>query len=308
MKARTTTLCLAAFLLLLSQTNAQAQLKGFAFLRTTVGARAAGMGNAYIAMKNDLHSIVANPAALAGISERRGTFDYVNHLLDIQSGFGAYLHPMASGNLAFSLFYQDYGKLDKLDEQGNEQGTFSANSFILTAAYARPSTEKLWLGAAIKYFRSNIEDFSADGFAVDLGVYLSTSIFDNLQIGAGVFNLGKARTAFITTKEDLPTRLEVGVSKRLAHLPLEWALSLQKYPDEDLRFAAGGEFTLSENLFFRLGYNSLGKDQKLGASSDRFAGISTGLGLSYEKYQFDYAYSSYGVVGSLSRFSVSIKF
>ena len=299
---------LAAFFFSLLITDANAQLKGFAFLRTTIGARAAAMGGAYTAMRNDVRAIASNPALLAGFSRRIGAFDYTNHFLDIQSGFGAYLHPMKQANMAVSLFFQDYGNFSRMDEFGNEVGAFSANSFILTAAYARKYNEQIWFGGSVKYFRSAIDNYTADGFAIDLGMYIMTSIFDNLQIGGGVFNLGTARTAFISTKESLPTRVELGLSKRLAHLPLEWSLALQQYMGEKLQFAVGGEFTISENMFLRLGYNSLGKDQKIGASEDRFAGVSLGLGLAHKNYQFDYSFSSFGIIGSQNRFSFSVQF
>ncbi|MDQ7065758.1 MAG: PorV/PorQ family protein [candidate division KSB1 bacterium] len=283
-------------------------MKGFAFLSTVVGARAGAMGNAYIAMTNDLHAISSNPAALAVLSKRQGAFDYVNHFLDIQSGFGAYLHPLKTGNLAFSLYLRDYGKLDRLDEFGNEDGTFSANSFILTAAYARKLDSQIRVGGAVKYFRSALESYVADGFALDVGVLVESTIFDNLKMAAGIFNLGVARTAFIETRESLPTRVEFGFSKRLAHLPFEWSLAILKYLGDDWLVAAGGEFTLSDNLFFRLGYNSLAREQKVGLADERFAGFSTGLGIIYQKYKIDYSFTSYGVVGSQNRFSITFEF
>ncbi len=302
------TFILIAATLFLQTDFLSAQLRGFAFLRTTFGGRAGGMGGAYTAMTGDLHAIGSNPALIAGLKKRQGAFDYVNHVLDIQSGFGAYLHPLRNGNLAIALFFQDYGDLQRIDEFGNEQGSFSASSFALAASYSRKIQPSVWVGGTLKYFRSAIDAYSADGFAVDAGVFWQTSLFDNLKVGAAVANLGRARTAFIETRESLPTRVEVGVSKRLAHLPLEWALTLQKYPDEDLIFAAGGEFTLSPHLFLRLGYNSLAKDQKVGLSNERFAGISTGFGIRYQKYLIDYSFTSMGAVGSQNRLSLSVTF
>ncbi len=284
---------------------ASSQLRGFSFLNTVAGARAGAMGGAYIAMTNDLHAISSNPAVLALLDRRQGTFDYVNHFLDIQSGFGAYLHPMQNGNLAFSLYFRDYGQLERLDEFGNETGTFSANSFVLTGAYARKLDSQIRVGGAMKYFRSALESYAADGFAVDFGVLWETGFLDNLKIGAGIFNLGFARTAFIETRESLPTRLEFGLSKRLAHLPFEWSLALRKFVGGDWAAAAGGEFTLSDHLFFRLGYNSLAREQKIGLADERFAGFSTGLGIIYQKYKIDYSFASYGAVGSQNRFSLT---
>jgi hypothetical protein len=308
MKKNTFCIAAAALILLSLQANLYSQNRGFHFLRNTIGARVASMAGAFVAIDKDIYAIVTNPAALASITEKQGTVDYVNSVLDIQSGFGAYVHPMTAGNIAFSIYYKDYGSFEKLDEFGSNIGSFSANSFVLTAAFARQYTKQIWYGGAVKYIQSGIESYSASGFAADLSFFYNSDIFDNLRIGGGIFNLGKATTAFIETKEELPTRLELGLSKELAHLPLRYSLAVQKYIEEDFRIAVGGEFKLSESLFFRLGYNTLGRDQKLGSDSDRFAGVSTGFGLVVKKYNIDYAYSSWGTVGSVNRFSFTFRF
>jgi len=309
MNRKTLTFVLAATVFCLLDTPSLfSQLRGYAFLRNITGARQASMGGAYTAMAGDLHALVANPAALSQLTRKEVAFDYVNQVLDIQSGFGAYLHPLSHGNLAFSLYFQDYGKLQKLDEFGNEQGNFSANNFILSVAYARPYTESVWLGGALKFFQSSLADYSSNGFAMDLGIYVNTNFFENLRLAAGVYNLGTVTSAYLSTKEKLPTRLEIGVAKKLAHLPLEYSISAIQVFGEDFQFAIGGEFTITKNAFLRLGYNSIGRDQKLGISNDRFAGLAGGLGLNYRNYRFDYAYSSSGVLGSVNRLSLAYSF
>ena len=298
---------LAATVFLTLTTHSFSQTRGFHFLRSPVGARVASMAGAFTAIDNDLFAIASNPAALAGITKKQGTVDYVNSVLDIQSGFGAYIQPLTAGNLALSLFYKDYGSFDKLDEFGNNSGSFSASAVVLTAAFSRQYTKQIWYGAAVKYIHSGIDVYSASGFAFDASLFYHSNLFENLKIGGGIYNLGNATSAFIDTREKLPTRVEVGASKELAHLPLRYSLTLRKYFDEDFEFAAGGEFKLSESLFFRLGYNSLGRDQKLENSSDRFADMSLGFGLIVKKYNIDYAYSSWGTIGSINRFSFTFQ-
>ena len=304
MQKKTLSIATAAFALSIFATSSFSQTRGFHFLRNTIGARAASMAGAFTAVENDLYAIATNPAALAGITKKQGTVDYVNSVLDIQSGFGAYVHPLAAGNIAVSLFYKDYGSFDKSDEFGNSVGSFSANSLVLSAVFARQYTKKIWYGAGVKFIHSGIDVHTANAFAFDAALFYHSDIFENLKIGGGIYNLGKATTAFIDTKEELPTRIEFGVSKTLAHLPLRYSLTVRQFLGEDFQLAAGGEFKLSENLFFRLGYNSLGQDQKLENSSDRFAGVSTGFNINKKKkYLIDYSYASWGTVGSLNRFS-----
>jgi hypothetical protein len=144
--------------------------------------------------------------------------------------------------------------------------------------------------------------------AVDLGFIYQSTIMENLTFAGGIFNLGKERAAFIKTKESLPLNFQFGVSKKLAHLPLMYSLTLLKYQEEDLRVRAGGEFLLSKGLLMRLGYDSVRNDQKVGTDSDRFAGLSFGLGMTIHDYTLDYSLSSFGEVGSLNRLSFSMAF
>jgi len=157
---------------------------------------------------------------------------------------------------------------------------------------------------------SEIDQYTADGFGLDIGVIYHSTLFDNLNFGAGIFNIGGARTAYIETKEQIPFNFQFGVSKRLAHLPFTYSAVVLRYRDEDFRFRFGGEFEISKKFYMRFGYDTVGKDQKLdtGSTGDRFAGLSLGFGLSYNEYAFDYAFSSFGEVGSLNRLSLSVMF
>ncbi len=282
---------------------------GFAFLRVPVGARQAAMGASFLAVSKDVHAIYYNPAGIANLPMRSGAFGYLNHILDIQSFFGAYVHPHTRGSYGIAVNFTDYGEFTETDASGAETGkTFGANTVAAYLTYSRLHAERWLLGVNLKLLRMELAQYSADGVAVDLGVIYQSTIMDNLTFAAGVFNLGKERSAFIRTKEALPLNFQLGVSKRLAHLPLLYSLTLLKYQDEDLRFRAGGEFTLSKSLYLRLGYDTVGSDQKVGTDRDRFAGISFGLGFAIHDYVLDYSLSSFGEVGSLNRLSFSMTF
>jgi hypothetical protein len=281
---------------------------GFAFLRIPVGARPAAMGASFLAVSRDAHAIYYNPAGLANVPTRTGAFGYLNHILDIQSFFGAYVHPHARGSYGLAISYADYGEFTRTNEFGEENGSFGANTLVAYLSYSQLRAERLMLGVNVKLIRAQLEKFTADGFAVDLGFIYQSTIMDNLTFAGGVFNLGKERAAFIKTKERLPLNFQFGISKKLAHLPLLYSLSLIKYQEEDVRFRAGGEFTLSKGLLMRLGYDSVRSDQKVGTEGDRFAGLSFGLGLTVDDYTLDYSLSSFGEVGSLNRLSFSMTF
>jgi len=281
---------------------------GFEFLRTQVGARPAGMAGAFVAFAKDVNSLYYNPAGIATFSQKTGSFTYLRHLLDFNSGFIGYVQPdMGPGNLGVSVLFMDYGDFPKTDINGQETGNFGANSVALSSSYALSPYKNLFVGASVKYIRSSIDNFAADAVAADFGLlYAIPSQALTLAISAS--NLGTATSAFVETKDPLPSNVRLGFSKLLAHLPLVLSFNLYKYRDEDWYGALGGEFILSDNLLLRLGYDSSGRDMQVDSSKDRFAGAAIGLGLLWRTFKIDYSYTSFGVIGSLSRFSVTGQF
>ncbi|MBC8182381.1 PorV/PorQ family protein [candidate division KSB1 bacterium] len=282
---------------------------GYQFLRTYSGARPSAMAGAFISFSGDIHSVYFNPAGLAEMNGRVASATYLNHILDFQSGFIAYAMPLKNlGNMAVSLNYMNYGELDETDSQGNELGTFSAGSFYLTSALSRKLNDNLMVGGSVKFIHSSIATYNSSAVAMDLGLIYHVPFIEDFTVGLGVFNLGTALSAFVDTKDPLPLNFVFGFSKPLEHLPLEYCVSINKYIDDDVQVNVGGEFTISKEIYLRLGYNSLGRNQKIGGGGDQFAGVSAGFGFEWQKYYLDYSLSSYGAIGYLNRLSFSYKF
>jgi long-subunit fatty acid transport protein len=281
---------------------------GFQFLRTQVGARPAALGGAFLAVSGDANALHYNPAGIATLDKRGATFTYLNDLLDFNTGFVGVVQPgIGPGHMGLGVLYKDYGNFKKTDLQGQEIGQFNANSISIALTYAVQPLKNLLVGSSAKYIRASIDHFSADAVALDAGaMYIIPS--QNLTLAAGIFNAGQATSAFIETKDDLPLNVAVGFSKRLAHLPLQVSFQLYKYRDEDWHGAFGGEFTLTRQLYLRLGYDNMGRNLEVDSSKDRFAGAAIGFGFLWSDIHLDYAFTSYGEIGSLNRFSISGQF
>ena len=67
----------------------------------------------------------------------------------------------------------------------------------------------------------------------------------------------------------------------------------------------GAEFTLSKVLKLRLGYDNERRSEFKIGSTAGIAGFNAGLGVKISDYQFDYGYSSLGLVGGLHRIGIS---
>ena len=277
---------------------------GFSFLRTNVGARPSAMGGMFVAFSGDLHNIFYNPAGLADISQRAWSISYLKHLLDFHSGFAVFAQPYNDKiGYGISVNYINFGNFTRRDESGQSNGEFGAGSLALSAGAGAQIYYNVLAGATIKYIHSSIDNYTSDAFACDLGIVYHSPIKD-FDIGISVSNLGFVRTAFIETKDDLPLQYRVGFANRLAHLPLQFGANVYKYSDDDFRWNVGGEFTLSQNLFLRWGYDSIGTDMEVGSSKDSFAGISLGFGILWRNFHFDYSFSSLGELGTQNRLSI----
>ncbi len=281
---------------------------GFQFLKMQVGARAAGMAGAFLAVPNDVNALFYNPAGIAVLGQKSASFSFHDDLLDINSGFLGYVHPkVGPGNIGVSVLYRDYGDITRTDINGVEDGTFGSNYFSIAGSYGLVAMENLLVGGSVKYVQGMIDNYTASAIAADIGVmYMIPD--QELIFALGFSNLGTTISAFVDEKDPLPMQFRAGVSKRLAHLPLLLGLNLYKYNDEPWYFALGGEFTLTPNVFLRLGYDSFGRDLDVDSSKDTLAGAAIGVGFLWKNINFDYSYSSLGALGALNRFTISGRF
>lgn len=301
--------------LVIGQTSANNNLtSGFEYLRTDFSPRTAGMSHAFTAVTNDVSAMFVNPGGLAFIEQKQFTFNYSNYLLDINGGSAAYAQPLEPlGILSVGLIYMNYGEFQESDENANLVGrTFSANEIALGIGISNHLDQHFSYGLNLKYAFSKIHDYIASALAFDFGLIYTAPFQEDLNIAFSMLNLGSNFEYYAETKESLPLSLRLGFSKKLAHLPLEIAASLNDlniksdgFFDRFKRFSIGGEFRLSDLLRLRLGYNNDLHNNFARTSDDKFGGVSGGIGIYWKNMRFDYAYSNFSSLGSIHRFGIS---
>ena len=293
------------FLLISSQTLAQST---YEFLRLDMSPRAAALGGGYVANASDPNVLFYNPAGIKTIEHIPISFSFVKHLMDINSASLASTFEIAGiGKFGAAIQYVNYGNFTEANQFGDRTGDFGAGDLALILGYANNISENFYYGANLKFIYSNIDDVSSTGLAVDLGLqYLLLD--DGWNFGFSVLNLGSQLTAYYNTKEDLPLDVQLGLSKKLAHVPIQFFFSFNKLNAAENRFEyfnAGLEFTLGKAIELRFGYNNKErKDLKIGSTAG-LAGYSLGLGVNISSYKFDYAFSSMGSIGALHRIGIA---
>ncbi len=287
---------------------------GFEFLRTDFSPKSSAMGGAFVAMRGDITSLFHNPAGMAYMENRQVMASYTDYVIDIGGGVAAYSDRLPGyGQITASIIYMDYGSFDEANQFAEKTGrTYGASDLALAVSLSNFLQEGLAYGVTVKYARSSIDVWNASALALDFGLLYEVPFENDLFIGISLFNIGKALTAFVDTKESLPTSLRIGFAKKLEHLPLEFNASLNDVNvnagsvwEHLRRFSVGGEFTLSQMLRLRLGYdNELHSSLKTDSGAG-FSGVNIGFGLYWNEYRLDYGFSSFGDLGNTHRFGIS---
>ncbi|MDP8207581.1 MAG: PorV/PorQ family protein [Candidatus Electryonea clarkiae] len=275
----------------------------FDLMRIDPTPRGSALGGHPVALSwyGGLDAIFNNPAGLASNSTQKTSIAYGDHPIDLSSGMAAYGRPLLQGYGSVAISHFNYGSFDEyasLDAARN--GTFTANEIMLIAGYGKTIVKGLSAGAAGKFVSGKIESYKSSAVAFDAGLYFETGISD-IDLAATVSNIGTQISAYNEVSEDIPMTIRAGGSKKLEHLPLRLSAASHLEQNEDVYLTASGEFTVSPILKLRVGYTSFGIDYRVEGASDSFAGISGGLGINWQRMNFDYAFQSMGAIGQVHR-------
>ncbi|MFQ6032293.1 MAG: PorV/PorQ family protein [Candidatus Zixiibacteriota bacterium] len=278
---------------------AETDNSGLSFLKFGMGAKAVGMGEAFVAQSGEVTSAWWNPAGLAGIEGVEASFTHNQWFQDITTEYfaSAINFKCQTNVLGLSVALNKIPSIQKRGEVPSSEpiALFDAHDVVFGLSYATGIIEKVNLGITAKWLYEKIDIHSASGWGLDLGGIYSP--LENLQFGLSVLNLGQ-KMKFEKEKFSLPTLYKVGVvyflEKKNLNSDFVFGLDLVKPRDDEVKIHLGGEVSLYQTLKTRLGYQG-GYDEK---------DFSFGLGTSFGKYSIDYGYlphkSSLGNVHSVS--------
>lgn len=327
---------IAAIVLLANHSSANAQQAGsntYDFLNLTNSARVGALGGNQVGMSlDDVSLVFHNPANLSSELHQSLTFNYVPYVADIKITYAGYAHHIESvGTFGLSVHAINYGTFDRADIDGNLQGTFSAAEYAINLSYSKALSPRLMAGISLKPIISNLEQYNSFGLAADLGM-LYTSTDGLFSAGLTLKNIGSQITTYNDTYEPLPTDLQIGISKKLAHAPFRFSLTAQDLFDWNMKYkvsdgngdiiegegndgnafdqlmrhmVVGVELVPSDNFYVAVGYNhrrrqELGINEKMSTT-----GFSWGFGFRVYKFHFAYGSARYHLAGSSNHFSIS---
>lgn len=201
------------------------------FLKMGIGSRSAAMGDAYVALANDITALYWNPAGITHISGTEVGYSYTNWILDINHSFFGIARNLGSlGVVGVSFNYLSMGEMERTtpSEPHGTGAFFNSSDMALGIAYARNLTDRFSVGMKVKYIRESISFSSASTIAIDAGTQFVTG-FHGLRIGMSITNFGGKMTMrgtdqIVKAKAD---QVIEGVPEKTARLETEaWEIPL----------------------------------------------------------------------------------
>jgi hypothetical protein len=306
------------------------------FLSMGIGARAIGMGSAYVSVGTDATAMYWNPAGIADARSNQAIFSQTNWLLDIKLNYiGLVLNLGSVGNLGINMTALSMSDME-VTTANNPEGTgdtFAAGMYAFGVTYARHLTQNFIIGANLKYVREDISNSSAQGLALDIGTMFMTPFY-GVRFSSSITNFGtKMQMAgddliiqhdpnpnsfgdnanlnayYATDSYDMPLRLQIGLAKDFNFSGQRLTLAVDAaHPNDNTEYVnLGGELALfDEMIFIRGGFKTL-------FMRDREEGLTLGAGYRTPKVgdfdlSIDYAFQNMEHLGDIHTFGFILSF
>ena len=289
----------------------------------------------------DISLVTQNPALMRPGLHNELSLNYNAYYAGISVMNLAYGYhiPKINTSFVFAVQYLNYGNFVQTDNVGNEQGNFKASDYAITLGASRNYGERWRYGANLKWANSVLFDKNAYAVLADIGIdYADTA--NLLNIGVVAKNMGVMIKKYDPSQqaEPLPFDLQLGISKRFAHLPLRLMMTVHHLYEWDIRYnnpadvevgsvfgtqdttttsggkfgdklfrhiIFGGELLLGKRLTVTVAYNHLRRGELGLKDKQALAGFSFGAGINLNKFQVHYARSYYHLTGAYNEFGLN---
>jgi len=306
------------------------------FLSIAQGARALGMGGAFVAVANDPSAMYWNPAGITDIEGIGFIVDHTTWIADINYEFiGATVALGNYGALGVNITASNIGemKVTTVDQQEGTGEIFGVTDMAVGLSYGLKLTDAFAIGFNPKFVYQRIWKMSANAFALDMGIKYRTP-FEGVTLGMSISNFGtkmqmEGNNAIVsydpdpegsgnngripanlsTDEWELPLNFRVGIGY---NIPLgglgKMVLALDAmHPSDNYESVnIGGEYVFDDFIYLRGGMKSL--FQKDSEETYTFGfGIKQFL-IGNLQFSVDYAWQEFNRLKNAQKFSFGINF
>ena len=222
------------------------------FLKIGIGARAEGMGGAFVAVSDDASALYWNAAGIARIDPDKAELmlnhtqwvadlqleqiGYVFHLKRFPGAFGIHARALTMKPMVETTAYQP----DPLVGTGR---TFDAGMMTVGLSYGRSFTDKFSAGVTANLIHEGLAELSQQTYAFDVGTLYDVGTL-GMKIGMAISNIG-TQVQFIDRQARIPAVFRVGTSVSLlnkADQKLIGSFDFSHPPDNSEHMNVGTEY------------------------------------------------------------------
>lgn len=296
----------------------------FSFLNLSENAKVAALGGSLISAydSNDVNTGTYNPANIQKSHHKMVGFNFMPMKQGIKKSSLTYVHDFNKiGPLNFSIQHIGYGEITSTNSLGDDIGTIKPQEYAVSVG---KSFEQgiFKMGGNLKFVGSNFGKYNAYGVLVDLG---GTMVHPTKQLTASLLikNIGFAINKYTQSSEmTMPLNVMAGLTYKPEHMPIRFTVSTHDWQKWDVQYLdstatfnidtngdkipeeksfseklfrhvnIGGEFILSQNLNFRMGYNHM-RRKELKTEAKGGSGFSFGGMIRIKRFTIEYTKAYY---------------
>ncbi|MFH1008858.1 MAG: PorV/PorQ family protein [Candidatus Latescibacterota bacterium] len=305
---------------------------GMHALKLGIGAKAAAMGESFVAVADDPSALYWNPSGIARLEGATAFASFIQWPAEISlSTLGLIYHLGTMGTVGFSFSALTTGYMN-VRTVFHPEGTgevFSARDVVVGVTFAKNLTDRFSFGGTVKMVQEELEDYRDTAVAFDIGTLYDIGI-RSLRLGMAVLNFGPELGFDVDEDGDgeinedpndqldndkdglidedgpeagvpLPMAFKVGVSMTPFDDGTNRVVTCLEavHPNDNLEnLNFGVEYAMRDMVFVRGGYRF----------NTDIAGWTAGLGFKVAKLTIDYAYTDLDYMSQAQRVSVSLAF
>jgi len=237
-----------------------------AFLQPGFGARALGMGGAFVGVADDATGGFFNPAGLTQVTRRTFGAFYRKMTLDRRLSYIIYNQPIRDeATIALSWINAGVGNVMGRDTDGHITEEISNYQNAVQLFYGRKILDQLSLGLGIEYIQYNLANLNSYGLG--FGFSVMGRPIPKLRLGGAVEHLGMKyswtsgeywkRYGFMgsSIKEEFPLNLRLGASYLLLKDKILFSSEIDKSEKQKEKIHFGVEGWALKNVAGRIGYD-----------------------------------------------------
>jgi hypothetical protein len=307
------------------------------FLKLGVSGRGTALGDAYVAMANDVSALVWNPAGIQQIGRRSFGISHTQLFAGITLNFAGITLPVDNVNsIGLGIVHLNSGDIEQttIEQPEGTGDTYNTSDLMVGLSYARRLTDRVLLGVTVKYIEEKLYHEKASTFAFDVGSQFDTGVY-GMKLGVAFQNFGGKMqldgSDLDVTYQDQLTGFEQTAGSRLATdewpIPLVYRMgvmmdfvgprsqlinsSVNRFTlafeandpaDHFLRYNFGAEYEWKGMFALRGGYK-MNYDE---ANYTLGAGFKVNMGGTL--VQLDYSYNDYGLLDFVHQYSFMFAF